>query len=338
MKFKILFTSKNNYDLLENWMINYSDYSLPEIINLDLGSQESQKEIGKKICDKYSIKYLVAEKTEFQHNLFQVFKTLNKDSYILYLHQDCFPTEKDTFLKIDNYLIKNDLSEFGLIGFNIYHDKEIKYFKESNLRPMTTSRCVLQKGNGYYMRYPKGSKVDYQNFIKTKTFAVENIMWTALLISSKSFFKNIKIDLDFNFFFAPDDMAYQFLSKNVFNIVFPDINFIHDQKIKTKYNLPKDSPLGDKKEVEKLYGKYIGVEKMWKKKWGFEYNLKKTTRILNNRFLKKILLILAPSVYSNLETIARSDFKKLGIKDGLLNNFFNHDPSKGPLKYFELKK
>ena len=42
MNYKILFTSKNNYDLLENWMNKYSNYEIPSIINLDLNSASAQ--------------------------------------------------------------------------------------------------------------------------------------------------------------------------------------------------------------------------------------------------------------------------------------------------------
>ena len=32
--------SKNNYDLLDNWIIRCKNISTPEIINLDLGSED----------------------------------------------------------------------------------------------------------------------------------------------------------------------------------------------------------------------------------------------------------------------------------------------------------
>ena len=60
-------------------------------------------------------------------------------------------------------------------------------------------------------------------------FSVENVMWTALLLSSKSFYSNIDIDKQFNFFLAPDDMAYQYLSKGVQNIVIPEISFLRSK-------------------------------------------------------------------------------------------------------------
>ena len=339
MKFKILFTSKNNYELLENWINHCHGFSLPEIINLDLFSSKIQKSMGEALCKKFSIKFIQAQKTEFQHNLKQVFSDLkNENEFLLYLHQDCFPVFENTFLQIDSYIEKNDLTKFGCIGFNNYHDVEINHFNPKKMEYMTTSRCVLQKGNGYYMRHPKGSKVNYKNFKTNSAFAVENIFWSSMLISSKSFFKNIRVDLDFNFFLAADDLAYQFLARNVNNIVLPKIHFFHDQKIKTKFNFPKDSPLGKIKNVEKLYGKYIGIHKVFKNKWGFSYNPKKSLKIFNNRYIKKLMLIFFSRKYINLETISRDDFKIIKKQPGLLNDFFNHDPSKGPLKYFNLKE
>ena len=133
MKYTILFTSKNNYDLLENWISKYSNYDLPNIINLDLGSDKEEVEKGKRICSQYSIKYIKSQRTEFQHNIYQVF-TNSKDSendFILYLHQDCFPASKLDFRKINDCIIKNDLTTFGCIGFNNYHDIEISHFSNA---------------------------------------------------------------------------------------------------------------------------------------------------------------------------------------------------------------
>lgn len=338
MNYKILFTSKNNYDLLENWVNRCSNYKTPDIINLDLGSDPDQYQKGCDFCQKNNIEFIKAERTEFQHNIKQVFDYLenNKMGYILYLHQDCFPVNESSFVKINYSIENNNLSKFGCIGFNIYHDIEIKHLKENNLRLMTTSRCILQKGNGYYMRFPKGSRVNYNKFIKNKAFSVENIMWTALLLSSKSFVKNIEIDLNFNFFFSPDDLAYQFLYNNVHNVFIPGIHFIHDQSIKTKYQLPKDSPLGKKEDVVKRYGR-VDHAKIWKNKWGFIYDPTKYIQILNNRIIKYFLSRLASKFYSSCETKTRKEYKNAKLKSHLMDDYFNHDPINGPLKYFDLK-
>lgn len=338
MNYKILFTSKNNYDLLQNWVERCAGFKTPEIINLDLGSDHNQFKKGSSFCKKHNIEFIEAQRTEFQDNINQVFNSLSDPNleYILYLHQDCFPVSESTFTKI-NYCIKNnDLSQFGCIGFNIYHDIEIKYLQRDNLNLMTTSRCVLQKGNGYYMRYPKGSRANYNNFQKNKAFSVENIMWTALLLSKNSFMKNIKIDLNFNFFFSPDDLAYQFLHNNVHNIFVPGIHFIHDQSIKTQYKLPKDSPIGNKEDVIKRYGR-VDHAKIWKNKWGFNYDPRKSIKILNNRIVKYFFSRIAPRIYSSFETVSRKEYKYAKLKSKLMDEYFSHDPLNGPLKYFDLK-
>ncbi len=339
MNYRILFTSKNNYDLLENWIQKCSGYKLPEIINLDLGSNKSQHNMGLEFCKKNNIKFIKANRTEFQDNIKQALNYLAKIKveYLLYLHQDCFPVNRSTLCDVDFCIKNNDLSEFGCIGFNIYHDAEIGYLNQNFSNLMTTSRCVLQKGNGYYMRYPKGSRVNYDNFKKNQAFSVENVMWTALLLSSKSFFENIKVDLDFNFFLSPDDMAYQFLSKKVHNIVIPNIEFIHDQKIKTKFKIPKDSPIGKIEEVEKNYGKIFGIGNVWRNKWGFSYDPKKKFKFFNNRYIKFLFTLLLNKIYSNIETRSRSEYKLCKSRYSLFDSYYNHDPYYGPLKYFNLK-
>lgn len=339
MNYKILFTSKNNYDLLENWIKEYSNYNIPEIINLDLGSSPFHYKKGKEICCTNQIEFIEANRTEFQDNIKQIFTHLKKSNcyYLLYLHQDCFPIEKETFKKIDNYIVNNDLSKYGCIGFNNYHDLEIKHLNKASLELMSTSRCVLQKGNGYYMKYPRGSRANYSMFNKGSVFCVENVFWSSLLLSSSSFERYINVDLRFNFFLSPDDMAYQFLSKGIYNIVIPDIHFIHDQSVKTKYGIPKDSPIGKKKDVEAMYGKLEGIHEIWSKKWNFDYDPQKAIPFFNNRYIKHLALKICPKFYSNFETKARKSYKISKNKNKLFTDFYNHDPIKGPLKYFNLK-
>ncbi|MBT7623014.1 MAG: hypothetical protein HN595_00640 [Flavobacteriaceae bacterium] len=339
MKYKILFTSKNNHDLLENWIEKNSLINTPSMINLDLNSEYNQQQKGRKICSKHDIDFLIADYTEFQMNIKQAFDYISKlgFDYLLYLHHDCFPAKANTFSQINNCILKNNLSYYGCIGFNIYHDIEIKHFDGSLNQYMTTSRCVLQKGNGYYMKHPKGSRVNYNKFKKGLAFSVENVMWTALLLSSKSFYENIKVDKQFNFFLAPDDMAYQFLSKGIQNIVIPEINFLHDQSIKTQYNLPKDSPIGKKEDVELRYGKFIGIHEIWFKKWGFRYDPKKVLTIFNYRIVKFLMLKFLPSYYSGLDTIARKSYKESKSQNYSFDSFYNHDPAKGPLNYIKIK-
>ena len=333
----IFFASKNNYDLLENWLLNYIDY-VPagiNILNLDLGSCESQKIRGKQICEKYNLIFIKARKTEFQDNIHQIFEELNiiEINNLLYLHQDCFPIDKNTFLKINSIPEEYNIENYGLIGFNIYHDIEISKIDILN-KYMTTSRTVLQKGNGYYMSHPKGSRVNYDNFIENKPFVVENIMWTAMLLNKKSFLKNINIDLRFNFFLAADDMAYQYLSKNIFNVVFPNIRFKHDQNIKTKFSLPKDSPLGKKEDIIIRYGR-TDHHIIWNQKWGFKYDVSKVFNLYNNKIIKKLFITFFPKFYSNLETIGRISFSNKENKLGYMNLFYKHDPANGPLRYIK---
>ncbi len=339
MNYFILFMSKNNYDLLINWLDISHDIMTPNIINLDLGSVKDQIKIGKEICRENQIEFIESEGTQFQHNIKQVFNYIKDKGidHILYLHQDCFPIEKDTFIKISDLIKKNNLSNYGFIGFNIYHDIEMKLINETSLELMTTARTILQKGNGYYMKSPKGSRVNYNKFYVNKPFVVENVMWTALLLTRYSFEKYIKVDMNFNFFLAPDDMAFQYLKQNIENICVPYIHFKHDQSIKTKFNMPKDSPLGNKEEVFKRYGR-TDHHLVWKKKWGFEWNIRKVNNVFNNRFIKFFWTRFLLSFYTGLETISRNQFILSRNQSKLMKEIYLHDPIKGPIRYVNLKK
>ena len=63
-KLGIFFTTRNNYDMLEDWL-KTTDYEGFEVLNIDEDSTPEQKTLGKQICEKYNIKYLDRDKRGF---------------------------------------------------------------------------------------------------------------------------------------------------------------------------------------------------------------------------------------------------------------------------------
>ena len=53
-KIGIVFTSRNNYELLDNWC-NQTDTSGFDILNIDEDSTDVQKTLGRSVCEKYGI-------------------------------------------------------------------------------------------------------------------------------------------------------------------------------------------------------------------------------------------------------------------------------------------
>ena len=70
--------------------------------------------------------------------------------YVFYSHHDIFNLTSDAFEQILDICKSDKLKDFGLVGFNIYHDKEINYWNEEVNQLSTTSHSFLQPGNGWY--------------------------------------------------------------------------------------------------------------------------------------------------------------------------------------------
>jgi hypothetical protein len=346
-KFGILLTTRNTYTMIDEWYSLY-DYTGVPILNLDLNSEKKYRAAGQEICKKYGIDFLDANTTALQDNILQAaqfFFEKKGIEWVLYMHHDAYPMEKNSLYNLDELLSNSKkMKKFGVIGFNVYHDQyDLKQFKKGHSKLMTTARTPLELGNGYYSR-KISSRVNYNNFLN-KPYAVESVFWSTVLINYFQYKKNIKIDFDFNFFNSWDDVAFQFLQKNIYNIVIPDISFAHDQSLKLKHNLPRSSPNGN----PKLYGRTDHL-KCWKNKWGFYYSASKYLfggdYLLNrtgfiNKCIDKFSEIIHYDLTSSLQTIARRSYKKhlesFPIKRrSLIDDFYNHDPKNGPLKYFDL--
>mgnify|MGYP003115548215 CR=1 FL=1 len=309
-KIGIVFTSRNNYELLGNWssIVDTSGY---KVLNIDEDSTPEQKTLGKEICKKYNIEYKDRENRGMQWNLLTACNYFEKHDieYLLYFSHDCYPMEtKDFFNKLNDYLTNKDLSNFGTIGFNVLHDDyEIKDWDGENTPLRTTARTPLEPGDLYYRshKYWPKTRVRYDERWN-KPFAVESIMWTVGLLNINQYKKYIVPTSEYHMFHSWDDIAFQFLNKNIYNIVLPNFCLAHNQHTKKPYGIPKDSPIGDEKTREHYFSKFNHHE-VWENRWGFNYGNRNT--------------------FENV---------KENYKETLLWDFYNHDPINGPLKSFDL--
>lgn len=346
-KFGILIATKNTYSMVEEWISLY-DYSGVPILNLDLNSEENSRSKGEEVCKKNGIEFRECNGTEMQNNIDQAFQYFYKEKgieWILYMHHDAYPMLENTLTQLNSILLNSDsIKDFGVVGFNIYHDHfDLSRFDRNKHQFMTTARAPLELGNGYYNGRVE-SRVDYQKF-EFKPFAVESIMWSTALINYHQFSKYITTDTAFNFFHSWDDIAFQFLSHNIYNIVIPSLSFGHDQSLKSKHKLPISSPNGDVKKVEKLYGRSDHLQ-IWKDKWGFDYSVSKYLfggdGLINrngviNKAISKISKLTQYDFASSFETVARKSYRgQYGRNKNLLDKFYDHDPKNGPLKYIDI--
>lgn len=346
-KFGIFIATKNAYSMLEEWFSLY-DYSGISVLNLDLNSDKDSRLEGKKICKKYGITFRDCNSTAMQDNISQSLQYFYEEEgieWVLYMHHDAYPMLDGTLTQLNDILSNsNKIKDFGVVGFNVYHDQfDLNQFDADKSKLMTTARTPLELGNGYYNTRVE-SRVDYSQF-KFKPFAVECVMWSTALINYHQFNKYITLDLEFNFFHSWDDVAFQFLSKNVYNIVIPSLSFGHDQSLKVKHKLPVSSPNGDIKKVEEIYGRADHIA-IWKDKWGFDYSVSKCafggdSFINKGGRVNKIIVVLSKltkrDFFSSLKTVSRKSYKNHYRKNkNLLDDFYDHDPKDGALKYFDL--
>lgn len=344
INFGILLATKNSYSMLSEWYSLF-DYKDIPILNIDLNSNSEFQKIGRDFCNDNQINFVQCLDTTIQSNIAQglnFFKKKYNIDWLLYMHHDAFPMEKKTLIKLSNIIKKSKkIKNYGVIGFNIYHDKfELNKFSPKQKRLMTTARTPLELGNGYYNSRIE-SRANYAKFL-IKPFAVESVFWSTALINYDQFNNFIKIDKNFNFFHSWDDIAFQFMAKNIYNIVIPELCFGHDQSLKLNHKLPFSSP--DKKSRNR-YGRFDHL-KVWEEKWRFKYSFSKIAFggdffVNKNGFINKLIFTVSNlfkiDFSSNLQTVARYSYLKNNNKKAkIFEEFYNHDPKLGPLKYLDL--
>ena len=310
-KIAILFTARNNYEMLDSWMqkVDTSGYT---ILSIDEDSTSENKALGRKVCDKHNVVYMDRDKRGMQHNIQSActyFKNTNPSiEYILWFQHDSYPKTEDFFNKINEYVTTHDLSEFGVIGFNILHDQNDISDWDGEKTPLrVTARTPLEPGDLYYRHqgYWPNTRVRYDEKFNIP-FAVESIMWAAGLLNINQYEKTIVPTSEYHFFHAWDDIAFQFLYNNVYNIVLPHFCLAHEQDIKLEFGLPKSSPNGDPEKREHFFSKW-GHHDVWKERWGFDYGDRNTFEPVKDNYTGTLLW-----------------------------DFYHHDPINGPLKSFNL--
>ena len=318
------------------------------VINLDESTDHEAANLCEEACLERGLLYRRAEAGGLVKNLFQAAEILEQYSidHILYMHHDASFQDEKTLISLTDFIQKNDLNDFGVIGFNIIHgDDQIKLFKSGGNQLHTLARSPLELGDGWYRPHPS-SRFNYQQ-LRQQPFAVESVMWSTCLISTKALTSKIKIDSRFQFFHAWDDIAFQFLNQNTWNIVVPSITFFHNQMRKLKYNLPLNSPFANNgsKGVEYLYGRHDSLQQ-WEEKWGFSFDFRKSlaTKVLKgnietfvNRLFEKMARDFGLDPRTGLETVARKTYRanRSRFSGTYIDRFYSHDPISGPIKYFE---
>ena len=320
-KTAILFTSRNNYNLLDVWLSRVDTEGF-SVLNIDEDSTPENKEIGKSVCEKHGVVYMDREIRGLQNNMTTAknhFEGTNVE-WVVWFQHDCFPVDDGFFTDFNNLANTGNIDEFGTIGFNQFHTLANPAFRgmiaDGYRGLQDTARAPLEVGDLYYRdkKFRPQSRPDYSNPKWNKPFAVESACWYSVGLNLNLFEKYVIPSSDYHFFHAWDDICFQFLYNNVYNVTVPWFHMIHDQLSKQDSNMPLNSPrlFSDKKggaqseEGNFYYGKW-GHHEVWKERWGFDYSDRTTFEDVKDSY-----------------------------KGTLLWDFYHHDPAIGPIKNFDV--
>jgi len=310
-KIGIVFTSRNNYSLLDFWLSSVDTEGF-DVLNIDEDSSLENKEEGKQICKKYNAAYMDREGRGMSHNILTAcnyYQERNID-WVLWFSHDSFPATDKFFSKVNQIVSTEKFDNFGVIGFNGHHHSEaIKLCEQGSPQINHTGRTCFW-GDGWYRnkKHYSGSRPDYSKDGFNVPFSVESVCWFAAMVNVDMYKKCVIPTDDFHLFISWDDIAFQFLSKNVYNICIPSLDIIHNRDVKVSRGYTLKSP-SDNGKREFYYGKWGHLER-WANKWGFPYETFKDRK----------------SHHHNIEK----------YKGTLIWDHYNHDPENGPLKTFDI--
>jgi len=340
----IFLSSKNNYEMLENEVLKNNNFEGFELINVDDNSTNEQLNLGRKICKKYNIKFLVNKKIGIQWAFQTLIENCSKNyEWIICIQHDCYPISNDFFKRINKLINKNKIDNFGALGFNFLQEhprnsdlnKQIDDFfngKKSlgclGLMHFTMKHFFLKKiflPKRTLSKYPtipndnflrkiiyninKHNLLDNEKF--KKPFIIEIPFWPIIGINVKLWKKLIipTDQLKLHMWFP--DIMMTFNKNNYPCLVLPDLYCLNNQKLKLKYGILRNSAKANtnKFQSNNFFGEYGSHLKYFKNKWGWDYENVRWT--LTSKILKK-------------------------YHGTLIERFYKHDIYKGPLENIEL--
>jgi hypothetical protein len=352
MKKKIgfIYSSFNNYDLLENEVLKRVDFEGYPVINIDDKSSIKNAELGAKLCEKNKIYFQKNKKKGLQFAVSQGIDFLKKEydvEWVFCLQQDIYPVGKNFFSNFEKMVNELKNNSVGAIGFNIiskdgvYMNPKIisdyykgkKPFGWMGLFPLSGvpkfSNLKIINGLKYifYSIFKNPKNLSKKNNLllesrvfceySTKNFNKISKLYSGLSAIDLPMWGAIAINVDNWYKFIQPREGYKF------HLWFPDIGF---QFLKNNIWLATHSEF------------YMQNDQKIKEKYGYTWSSAHAGREAKNtqvekygdhlEIFKKYWKFDYENIFENKERI-----KKI-YKNTLIEKFLLHDYRKGPIKKF----
>ena len=274
-KVGIFLISKNNYDFLEKHWVSNFNYEGFEVLNIDEGSSPDEQEKGKKICEKYGIKYLDRKTPGLHHKVklaCDYFQEKGID-FLTWGQHDCWPLDPEFMNKLDDLALRGALDEFGTFGFNGFAtDVSGNHSSYGKKKLGILGRSCLAENRSWILGEKGKTKIpaipDLPEF--HQPFAVESIAWFAIGLNIGLFMRHIETRA-YGFHLAWDDVCYQFLLKRIFNVVLPDFCIEHRPDLKPDMGIPKNSAKYTRDKSNTYFFEQADQFELWKSYWGWDW-------------------------------------------------------------------
>ena len=310
----IYVSSKNNYQMLENEVLQNINTENYELINIDDNSTQIQKSYGEKICKENNIIYLdnngcgvqMATQTLVEF----VLNFRPKCKWLICFQHDNWPITENFFSKLDKLIDSGFMDEFGACGFHILDDGD--FF--NNHRTTFSGKAVdvgylgiahlSVKDNWMRNICPKRIDLNWNQWMMP--FTIEIPVWAIVGINLKKWVKYINPSHEYQFHLWYPDVAMQFLYNNINTIILPELYCFNNQRLKEKYKMHWNSAVGSQEGQVDFFGEYGPHLRAFKNRWGWDY-----------------------------ENVQLTEQNLIKYNDTLISKYYHHNLKSGPLVNFK---
>lgn len=241
----IIILSKDNCNILQKCLESiekYTDYRNYELILVDNGSDEENREQYEKLGKEYQVKY-VYKKMEFNFSkMCNMGVECAKGSILLFLNDDIEIIQADWLYRLVG---QAQLNHTGAVGAKLIYPNSNKIQHTGVLNLRTGPSHALYQMEDSISYYYGRNVLDYNYCILTGA---------CFMIEKSKFLKVGGFDESFPIAYNDVELCFRLLEHGYYNIVRNDVRLIHHESISRGYDMKNiEKEKRRRKEAERLY-------------------------------------------------------------------------------------